>query len=461
MRPLFAIVWLTWKAALRYRLFLVVSLLLVGAVVGLPTIIKHDGSARGFTQLLLTYTLSAITALLGFVTLWLACGTLARDVEECQMQMLVVKPIARWKIWLGKWLGLVSLNALLLALSGGAVFFLLQWRAGQLSQREQMILRNEVMVARGSARESYAGKDLEADVAKAVAARLKENPVPPAQVPEVRKIIREQIKAAQQVVPPGHLRRWNVDLGLAAPFLRDQPLFLRLKFAVAQKSESGTYRGDLEVGPAEGKRYRPPTLSVSADTYHEIPVPPGVIDDKGILTIDFQNWNETALLFTIEDGMEVLYREGGFGLNYCRGLGIVLCWLSLLAAIGLMAASFLSFPVAAFLSMGLLFVSFSTGTLNQVVEEGGIINVNQNTGTVIDPGPLNVVSVKVFGAVLHVINLAKNFSPVESLSSGRSISWAMLSQAFLQIVLLMGGLLAILGVFLFSRRELATAASQS
>lgn len=461
MRPLFAIVWLTWKAALRYRLFLVVSLLLVGAVVGLPTIIKHDGSARGFTQLLLTYTLSAITALLGFVTLWLACGTLARDVEECQMQMLVVKPIARWKIWLGKWLGLVSLNALLLALSGGAVFFLLQWRAGQLSQREQMILRNEVMVARGSARESYAGKDLEADVAKALAARLKENPVPQAQVPEVRKIIREQIKAAQQVVPPGHLRRWNINLGLAAPFLRDQPLFLRLKFAAAQKSESGTYRGDLEVGPAEGKRYRPPPLSVSADTYHEIPVPPGVIDEKGILTIDFQNWNETALLFTIEDGMEVLYREGGFGLNYCRGLGIVLCWLSLLAAIGLMAASFLSFPVAAFLSMGLLFVSFSTGTLNQVVEEGGIINVNQNTGTVIDPGPLNMVSVKVFGAVLHVINLAKDFSPVEALSSGRSISWGMLSQAFLQVVLLMGGLLAALGVFLFSRRELATAASQS
>lgn len=461
MRPLFAIVGLTWKAAFRYRLFLVVSVLLVGAVVGLPSIIKHDGSARGFAQLLLTYTLSAITALLGFVTLWLACGTLARDVEECQIQMVVVKPIARWKIWLGKWLGIVSLNALLLALSGGAVYGLLLWRAGQLNEGQQYVLRNEVLVARGSAREAFSAAELEADVEKALALRLQESPVPAASVPEVRKIIREQMKAAQQIVPPGHLRRWNIDLGLAATFLRDEPLFVRIKFAAAQKTESGTYRGDLEVGPPEGERYRPPPLSVSADSFHEIPVPAGALDEKGILTIDFQNWNETALLFSIEEGMEVLYREGGFGLNFCRGLGVILCWLALLAALGLMAASFLSFPVAAFLAMGLLFVSFSTGTLTQVVEEGGIVGVNQNTGTIIDPGPINRIAVNVFGGILTVINLAKDFSPIEFLSSGRSISWVMLARAVFQIVLVMGGLFAAAGIGLFARRELATAAAQS
>ena len=132
MQRLLAIAWLTWKAAFRFRLFIVVAVLLLGAVVGLPLLIKDDGTARGFTQILLTYTLSVIAALLGLSTLWLACGTLARDIEECQMQVVAVKPIARWQIWLGKWLGLVSLNAVLLAISGGAVFFLLQWRATRL-----------------------------------------------------------------------------------------------------------------------------------------------------------------------------------------------------------------------------------------------------------------------------------------------------------------------------------------
>ena len=111
MQRLLAIAWLTWKAALRFRLFLVIAVLLLAAVVGLPLLIEDDGTARGFTQILLTYTLSVITALLGLSTLWLACGTLARDIEECQMQVVATKPIARWQIWLGKWLGIVSLNA--------------------------------------------------------------------------------------------------------------------------------------------------------------------------------------------------------------------------------------------------------------------------------------------------------------------------------------------------------------
>ena len=76
--------------------------------------------------------------------------------------------------------------------------------------------------------------------------------------------------------------------------------------------------------------------------------PPNLFDDNGMLTIAFLNPNNTALLFPLDDGMEVLYREGGFGLNFARGLGIIFCWMALLAALGLAAASFLSFPVAAF-----------------------------------------------------------------------------------------------------------------
>ena len=153
MQSLLAITWLTWKAAFRFRLFLVIAVLLLGAVVGLPLLIKDDGTARGFTQILLTYTLSTITALLGLSTLWLACGTLARDIEECQVQMVAVKPIARWQIWLGKWLGIMSLNAALLALSASSVYVLLQWRSTRLPAEEQKILRNEVLVARASAKE--------------------------------------------------------------------------------------------------------------------------------------------------------------------------------------------------------------------------------------------------------------------------------------------------------------------
>src|SRR3974390_1279876 len=135
MQRLFAICWLTWKAAFRFRLFIVIAGLLLASVVLRPRVSKDDGTARGFTQILLTYTLTTISALLGLSTLWLACGTLARDIEDCQMQVVAVKPIARWQIWLGKWLGIVLLNADLLVISGSAGYVFLQWRAGRLPPR--------------------------------------------------------------------------------------------------------------------------------------------------------------------------------------------------------------------------------------------------------------------------------------------------------------------------------------
>ena len=181
-----------------------------------------------------------------------------------------------------------------------------------------------------------------------------------------------------------------------------------------------------------------------------------MLDENGVLTITFINANNTALLFPLGEGMEVLYREGGFGLNFARGLSIILCWMALLSAIGLAAASFLSFPVAAFFSLGILTMAFSTTTLTNVVSEGSIMARDSETGK-ISSSVADVVVVPFFAVALKVINLARGFSPVDSLSSGRSISWAELGLAFSQIVLLLGGFFAVVGIIGFNRRELATA----
>jgi hypothetical protein len=62
--------------------------------------------------------------------------------------------------------------------------------------------------------------------------------------------------------------------------------------------------------------------------------------------------------------------------------------------------------------------------------------------------------------VLELINLAKNFSPIDALSTGRSVSWEELARAFGQIVLLLGTSIGLFGIIIFSRRELATAQDQ-
>jgi len=458
MQRILAIAWLTWKAALRFKLFLVIAVLLILAVVGLPLVIRDDGTAQGFTQIILTYTLSAITALLGLSTLWLSCGTLARDIEECQIQVVVTKPVARWQIWLGKWLGIVTLNAALLAISGACVFCLLQWRASKLPPDEQRILREQILVARGSAREESKTADIEADTDRILQEKLKSAPVDNVDVPEVRKQIREAVSSEYQFVPPNFERTWKINLGFAKNYLHGKPLQLRVKFNSAQKSASGTFDALWMVGdPTKTKYWRTEEpMSLSPDSFHEFPIPPDLFDENGVLTISFYNPNNTALLFPMDEGMEVLYPEGGFALNFARGLGIIFCWMALLAALGLAAASTLSFPVAAFFALAMMLVVFSSSTLSESIDNGTVAAGNSETGVMGHSGA-DIVLIPAFKAVLSVVNLAKNFSPIDALSTGRSITWTELGMAFVQIVVVLGGLFALAGIWLFSRRELATA----
>jgi hypothetical protein len=345
----------------------------------------------------------------------------------------------------------------LLAISGACIYGQLLFQARKLDPKQQTVLRNEVLVARGAAKEKNFTAEIEAEADRALQERLAKNPVAKVDIAEVRRQIRERLIAEIQAVPPGTYRTWEIDLGFARHSLKGQPLFLRVKFNAAEKSPSGTFTGLWQVGiPEKTKVWASGPTSLAPDTFHEIQIDPDLFDENGVLTIAFANLNNTALLFPLEDGMEVLYREGGFGLNFIRGLGIIFCWMALLATLGLAAASFLSFPVAAFVALAALTLSLSTGTLAAVVEQGTVMGQDEETG-VVGSSAIDSVAVPLFGAILKLINLAKDFSPVDALSTGRSIPWPMLGQAFAQIVLLLGGVLGAFGIWTFSRRELATA----
>ena len=83
--------------------------------------------------------------------------------------------------------------------------------------------------------------------------------------------------------------------------------------------------------------------------------------------------------------------------------------------------------------------------------------VNTNTGFADEPNIINTFAVPAAKTLLGLFNLARGFSPIDDLSSGRVVSWGELGRAFFQIVILLGGILAIAGITIFNRRELATA----
>jgi hypothetical protein len=461
VKRILAIAGLTWKSAFRYRLFWILAALLAGAVVGLPLLLKDDGTAKGLVQILLTYTLISVAALLGMATLWLSCGTLAKDVEECQMQVVTVKPISRWQVWLGKWLGILGLNAMLLALSGTAIFLLLQWRAGHLPPDEQKVLRDEIFVARAGMKER--APDLKGQIDQRVRQRIAElEKTDPAELnkAEIRRQVTEEVKAASTGVPPGYGRLWVIDLHTLPEKTQNEAFQLRVKFHASDPNPATTYDTYWVIGPPDSTRAAKIRQVLPPDSFQEFQVPPHLLDDKGRLIIDFYNANDAALMFPIEDGFELLYYENSFGVNFVRGMAIILCWLALLAAVGLAAASELTFPVAAFASMAILMMGLSSGTLQTVVEQGSITGYDPAAGR-FGHTALDVVFLPVFRGALKVIQLVEGFSPVDFLSTGRSITWTMLGLAVAQIVLLLGGIFCAVGIILFSRRELATAQGNS
>ncbi len=456
-RALLAVALLTVKAAFRYKLVVVLLAILVAAVFALPLIIKHDGTATGFSQILLAYTLTAITTLLGFSSLWLACGTLARDIEDMSLFLVVVKPIPRWQVWLGKWLGIMVLNTGMVAVAGTIVYGLLHVRAAQLPEAQLAKLRNEILVAREPMRAQPI--DLTAETEREFEKRRRDPTVAQMNPDFVRKQVRAQLEGRLQAVAPGQFRPVPFDFNLgpgARERFKGRTLYVRVKFFTPEYvGLDASFDHGWEVG--NGRQVRPVRFSnnFGPDVPSEFEIPGELLEPDGSLSLRYANLGKLTVVFPPDEGIQVLCPEAPFAVNFARGLCVILAWLGLLTAIGLFSASFLSFPVASFLSLGLLVIGLSSGTLKQVVEQGGVMGINHETGMVSKESIINRAAVQVYGSAYWVLNQVSSFSPVDALATGRSITWAELARAVILVVGVTGGGMGVAGMFILTRREIA------
>ncbi len=133
MTPIFLIAGLTLKEAVRRRVFLaalVVAALFVlfaflplhirtGPLIGMDLATARDNTGKIFAWL----GCGTIKFFSSILAVTLAAGSLTAEVERGVLSTIVPKPLARWQIYLGKWLGLLTLLAVSVALWGG----LLAW----------------------------------------------------------------------------------------------------------------------------------------------------------------------------------------------------------------------------------------------------------------------------------------------------------------------------------------------
>ena len=446
MRKIFAIAGLAIRSAIRSLVVVVLLALLLIAIIALPLTIKGDGTLTGAVQVLLRYTLGAVNIILSIATLWAGCAAIATEVQEHQVHLLVTKPVTRAQLWLGKWLGLLALNAVLLAIAGGMTYGLLHWHLNRqsLSVNDRTTLREELLVARRVVNAEQIS--VEADAQRIFAEQRRTRTLTKEARPDqVLAAIRQTLLQQAHSLPPNLMLRHV----FRVPTATTRPLVLRYKFTSSQTDKNPVACVWLAGAPERPDRFQRPELAAPAGI-HTLQVPALLVAADGTLTVDIANVNPepVTMVFAPADGVQLLVYESSFAANFFRCLLVMLGELTFLGALSVTLGSLFSLPVAA-LTTAYAVMLMNIGSYLQILtQETFIIGSAAKSNT--------------FDLVIHFLYvglywLTKPFqtaSPLEPLAVGELESWSWAAGVWGWQVLVIGGILAAVGTWIFNRREL-------
>jgi hypothetical protein len=107
---------LTFAEGVRMRIVLIFLVVLVILVLRMPFALRGDETLAGRLQNFLAYSIGTLGVLLSLATVFFSCATLTSEFKQCSLHLVVTKPVSRFQILLGKWLGVNLLNLLIVGL---------------------------------------------------------------------------------------------------------------------------------------------------------------------------------------------------------------------------------------------------------------------------------------------------------------------------------------------------------
>lgn len=79
---------------------------------------EGDGTVKGRIQMFMTYSLGFSGFMLSLLSILFACRSLSHEIAGRQIFAIVSKPVPRWQVVVGKYVGIMLLNAMILAAVG-------------------------------------------------------------------------------------------------------------------------------------------------------------------------------------------------------------------------------------------------------------------------------------------------------------------------------------------------------
>ena len=290
----------------------------------------------------------------------LGCATVAFEIRDRQIWQLMTKPLDRFSYLLGKWLGVVLMDLVLVSLVGLGiyVFVLALARSPAADAADRIAVDEQVLTSRASARPVHPrGVEFEQSIDATIEEIRKDDPA---------TFDKDPVRARKRIVSQ-RVHEWHTVMadvvssfvfnGLDRAKIRAPVVQLRLEpFA----DNSAVSRADVRFTLWLNERPFPirdgehQDYTFATGMVHTIDLPTSVIADDGTLRLSIANRNlvmpgeerPTSISFAPGEGLEILYRVGGFGGNFIRGLVIMWAKLAMLAATALAAAAWLGFPTA-------------------------------------------------------------------------------------------------------------------
>ena len=451
MRSIWAIAANTIKQVIRLKIAAVFIVLLIVLLPAMSVSMSGDGTIKGRLQTFVSYGLSLTSLLLCLLTIVASVYTLSSDLEQRQIYTVVTKPLHRFQLILGKVLGIIILNVGLLALFSSIIYTITVYtpKYFKADDAELKKLNSEFFTARTIV------EPVEVDVSKDVAAtynKLKKAGEIPVNIPRDHIISQLTMhkRRAKHSAAVGQELIWEFyNVEMLDP---NQSLFIKFKYDVSVNPPDMEIFGRWSVGDhrqiAVGSQIKTPIYDLvhkkHIRTFHEIEVESDAIAKDGYLSIVFFNdprFNNTVVIFPSDGGLEVLYAADSFGANFTRCILLILFRLIFLACLGVLASTFLSFPVAILLCLLVFFTGIISGF---IVESFDSLNES--------------VSVVYYYTIRPIVLLLPRFdkiNPANFLVPGHLLSWSLLARVVVILVCIKSVLLLLLSLLIFSYKEIA------
>jgi ABC-type transport system involved in multi-copper enzyme maturation permease subunit len=472
------------KESTRLRLSLVFVVLLL---VGLPLIpmimIDPELPLRFRIQTFISTSMRWTFGLAAVMTLLLACASVAFEIRDRQIWQLVTKPMSRLNYLLGKWIGIVGIDLVILLVSGVSIFIYTQHMRhlpvapGAQGQLDRLAVEDQILTARIGVKPVYdelapdqlrARVDAKVDADAELSARQQAGQLTMEDWRGLANEIAGEYLRSQRVVPPfdpaTRAARTYTFRDLQRARDLNSPLSLKYRFFIGESSEHERY----PVAFVFNEDWTQPLQTEYTPTVTDVRmVSRGVVQDDGTLQLTIVNlpspqYPVRSLSFEEKD-FEILFKADTFEMNFFRALLASWIKLAFLAMLGLCCATFLSFPVACLLSFTIYFAALIGPFMTASLYHYAPVELQGDNWT-----NLGWVAAWLFQNTVYGISRASTFvlssfgqvNPTQDLVEGRLISWATVARALLHIGMIWCGLALALGYLVFRRRELATYSGQ-